>query len=46
MKLTTLGLPAIEYIGLSYLNLRDFERGCYLIGLLEPYGYEVPETVN
>lgn len=46
MKLTTLSLPAIEYIGLSYLNLQDFERGCNLIGLLEPYEYEVPETAK
>tara|TARA_B100000902_G_C27276159_1_gene898979 strand:- start:327 stop:1334 length:1008 start_codon:yes stop_codon:yes gene_type:complete len=46
MKLTTFGLPVIEYIGLSYLNLQDVERGCYLINLLKPYGYEVSETAN
>ena len=46
MELTTLGLPVIEYIGLSYLNLQDVQRGCYLINLLRPYGYEVSESAK
>lgn len=46
MKLTTLGLPVIEYIGLSYLNLQDLERGCYLINILKPFGYEVSENAK
>jgi hypothetical protein len=44
--MTTIGLPTIEYIGISYLNLNDIQNGCYLIKLLEPYNYNISDPVR
>lgn len=46
LDMTTIGLPTIEYIGISYLNLNDIQNGCYLIKLLEPYNYNISDPVR
>ena len=45
IDMTSLKANTIEFISISYVNLGDFEKGCYLSNILNNYNYKMSPSL-